>query len=365
VLKAKGLEDSTYATAVQQVGYATAHIGKYINLYNELRIPPGWSEWYSWLGEVGEGSQSGKVNDNGTLVDVGDRNTTDLCSARAVKWITEQSSAGTPFLCQISPQAPRSPPEQAYRFRDRFQQLPLPKEPNFNENNTSDKPDWLRRYGKLDDHDILALANVHRDRTKSMLPVVDMLDAIIQRLRDLGEREKTFIFFYSDHGYHIGNHRTPRGKLAPYDEDFRIPFYARGPGVPAGVRRPELALNIDLAPTFAEITGATIAHEVDGRSLLPLGGAPAIVVPWRRRFLLEAHTEANMDPQVPTYQGMLTPDYLYTEYVTGEKEAYNISTDPKRLNRIARSKPVYDGLGASLAALRDCTGEACRTAEDS
>jgi len=61
----------------------------------------------------------------------------------------------------------------------------------------------------------------------------------------------------------------------------------------------DLALNIDLAPTVADLTGAPVPDRVDVRSLVPLlrGEAPAS---WRRAFLVE-HAAEN---KVRTYPGL-------------------------------------------------------------
>jgi len=56
----------------------------------------------------------------------------------------------------------------------------------------------------------------------------------------------------------------------------------RGPGVPKGARIEAMALNIDLAPTLAEIAGVEAPDYVDGRSFLPLLSDPD--APWRRQL---------------------------------------------------------------------------------
>ena len=101
-----------------------------------------------------------------------------------------------------------------------------------------------------------------------------------------GALDNTYIVFTSDNGYHLGEHGIPLGKQSPYDESLRVPLIVRGPGVPAGAVVDAMALNIDLAPTFAELAGASPADFVDGRSLVPLldGDPPA---EWRHGFLVE------------------------------------------------------------------------------
>lgn len=48
---------------------------------------------------------------------------------------------------------------------------------------------------------------------------------------------------------------TQTGKLTPYDEDVRVPLYARGPGIPKGIELAHLVSNIDLAPTWLDLAG--------------------------------------------------------------------------------------------------------------
>ena len=89
-----------------------------------------------------------------------------------------------------------------------------------------------------------------------MLSVEDLLRQIITTLQETGELNNTYIFFTSDNGFHLGNHRVyPGGKWLPYEEDIGVPLMVRGPGVPAGAVREQLVINNDLAPTIAELAG--------------------------------------------------------------------------------------------------------------
>ena len=91
----------------------------------------------------------------------------------------------------------------------------------------------------------------------------------------------TYLFFTSDNGFHL----EPRpGKSTPYDTDTRVPLVVVGPDVVPGEDE-HFALNIDLAPTIADLAGAHPPGPVDGVSLVPLlrGQDP----PWRDRFTIE------------------------------------------------------------------------------
>src|SRR3712207_4240225 len=78
--------------------------------------------------------------------------------------------------------------------------------------------------------------------------------------------DDTYVFFTSDNGWHAGEHRLTTGKWTAYEEDTRVPLIVRGPGVPEGRELEHLALNNDLAPTFADLSGVTPPDFVDARS---------------------------------------------------------------------------------------------------
>ena len=98
-------EGNTLPVWLQRSGYATAHIGKYLNGYgtvsNDTHVPPGWSEWYGSLDDPdaftgGTYTMYGyTLNENGAVVhygstpDVVDPATyqTDVYSAKAADFI--------------------------------------------------------------------------------------------------------------------------------------------------------------------------------------------------------------------------------------------------------------------------------------
>ena len=87
-----------------------------------------------------------------------------------------------------------------------------------------------------------------------------------------------------------------------------------------------LALNIDIAPTIADVAGVPVT--TDGRSLVPILGRRS--ASWRTRFLIE-HMEGT-NP-VPTYCAVRTDRFLFASYATGERELYDLEADPFRARR--------------------------------
>jgi N-acetylglucosamine-6-sulfatase len=150
----------------------------------------------------------------------------------------------------------------------------------------------------------------------------------------------------------------------------RVPLIVVGPGVPAGETTDALAENVDLAPTFMRLAGIKPPRAVDGRAVVSLlhGNVPA---DWRDAVLIEHHhpETPNGDPDrqtqlsgnPPSYEALRVADGLYVEYGDGEREWYDLQTDPDELDN------RYGGLSAGeraalherLAALADCRGAGC------
>jgi len=99
---------------------------------------------------------------------------------------------------------------------------------------------------------------------------------------DLGLTENTLVVFISDHG-HSTEERTMFGggsagpyrgaKFSLFEGGIRVPAIVSLPGrFPEGESRDQFATTLDVLPTVAELTGASLpdGHQIDGKSLLPV-----------------------------------------------------------------------------------------------
>lgn len=378
--RARGLDESTVATWLQHAGYRTAYIGKYMNGYNSAYIPPGWDRWFVRVGLY----HGFRMNDDGRIrrFDRKRVHDTDIYAAQSRNFSSalyleeaqetiRTTSERRPFFMVVATDAPHQPAIPPARHLRRFRRAQLPSPPSFNERDVSDKPRWVRRSPRLTSRQITRMRRLHRGRLASMLGVSDLLRELIESLRRQGELGHTYIFFTSDNGYHLGQHRQTQGKRTPYEEDIGVPLMARGPRVPAGGTRGHLVLNNDLAPTFADIAGIPVPGFVDGRSLQALlEPNPPPTTRWRQRILIEHwRTKAvGGRTHIPNYRGVRGKRYVYIAYdTTGEKELYDLRKDPWQqhsLNtRRGRNRRLARRIHARLRVLRTCRAVGCRRTE--
>jgi N-acetylglucosamine-6-sulfatase len=362
-----GHEESTLATWLQRAGYHTAMFGKYLNGYlgrsGQVSIPPGWSEWHGADADpVTYYNQ--QIDVNGEIVTYGSNPSdyhTDVLTEKVIAFLERRDRNAPPFFIYLSGPAPHcdcmanGPATPAPRHLGAFADLSAPRGPSFNEVDVSDKPPEAQ-LPLLSEERIAELDDEYRTRLGSLLAVDEAVERIIGVLRARGELDNTFIFFTSDNGYHLGEHRVPRGKNTLYEESIRVPGIVRGPGVPAGLMREHFVLNIDFAPTFAELAGAPIPDFVDGRSLVPLLRQSPPPARWRQDFLIEV-----TNPPGITDLGLRTSHHAYFEFASGATSFYDLREDPHQVNSLHNNTEpgLIRALSARLTELAVCTGRSC------
>lgn len=356
-----GRDQSTVATWLDDAGYRTAHVGKYMNSYDDGYVPPGWDEWYTLSGQF---HKDLKLNENGQIRSYATPYIDEVLRKKAGGFLKRNLPKTQPVFLQVSTHAPHTPARYPPRYKDKFSKVKAPRPTSFNERNVSDKPGWIRSKNTIGKKGQRTIDARHRDRLRSLLVVDDIVKDVTTTLRDAGELNNTYIVFTSDNGFHLGEHRIKVGKWTPYEEAIRIPLVVRGPSVPTGKTRSEMIINNDFAPTFADIGDAKIPNFVDGKSFVPLlqGKTPA----WRKRFLVESW-HSNLPSSPPKYQAVRTFNKTYTEYRTNpvERELYNLRRDPYQLNSMHRTKnrKLVRALDRQLSRLVKCKGSECRRAE--
>lgn len=393
-------QEHTLPVWLSRAGYATHHIGKYLNGYGRdvpADVPPGWTDWKGSIDGSTYLMWGYTLNENGKLTTYGDPKVedpalyqTDVYRQKAVEVIRAEAGDDKPFyldLAFLAPHAEAAKPRGATRatpsvrpaprHKGAFKDLPLPRGKAFNEADVSDKPEFLRDAPRLQPAQIRRMTRNFRARREALLAVDEAVEAVVGALRETGQLESTYIMFTADNGFFHGEHRIPNGKLFVYEPSSNVPLIVRGPGIPAGRVSREPTVNVDLAATILDVTGAKADRSVDGRSLVPFARAPA-----RRSSRPLLHevfvgtssgdndqdgdgTATGRRPTIARYSAIRTARWLWVEYTGGDRELYDLAADPAQLRsrhadaRYARTRRV---LAAQLADLRRCAGASCRRA---
>jgi N-acetylglucosamine-6-sulfatase len=180
----------------------------------------------------------------------------------------------------------------------------------------------------------------------------------------------------------------PQGKWNAYENDLRIPFMIRGPGIQAGSFFEGLGSNVDVMPTLLGLVGGSAAQPAlwDGRSAaaLLLGQATLRTAGWRSDLLVEyfsggevvryqhledAHNNsfrllrrltagANL-----SFAQFVGPDNwnFTSEVPAAETELFDLAADPFQLRNLysAAAPALRDELEAALSRLFECAGATC------
>ena len=93
---------------------------------------------------------------------------------------------------------------------------------------------------------------------------------LLRHLEATGALADTVVFVTADHGRYVGAHGWDAHNFGPFEEIYRVPLIANGPGIAARKQTNALVSLIDLCPTLLELAGAEPIDAPDSRSLAPL-----------------------------------------------------------------------------------------------
>lgn len=342
--------ESSFSIPLQEIGYKTAYLGKYMNGYDDMTplgaVPPGWDVWNVFLGKnLSPNEDAGNLqyfynfslSQNGEIVEYSRNNanfSADVLTWKALEFIRD--SKDIPFFMTVNYYNPHSPYISAPRHKDSFRantgwDWVQYRPPSFNEENIRDKPDYIKDLKPLSDE---KLDTVHLQILRSLLSVDDGVASIATALKKADLDEHTIIIFTSDNGLTIGDHRFGAAKNCPYDACAKVPFIVYSPRYFQPRVDSSLVANIDLYPTIADWAGFQTPKTVNGLSMASLLQDPA--APWRDAILLEHWpTNEGVGSMIPEFYSIRTSEWKYTEYVTGELELYNLVNDPHELQNLA------------------------------
>ena len=239
----------TLPSALKQKDYHTALIGKW-HLGLEPENHPsqrGFDHFHGFLGDMMDDYYTHLRHDINYMRHGSDTidphgHATDLFTEWSVEFIRAQAQSSQPFFLYLAYNAPHTPIQPP--------------------------DDWVERVTARE-------PDISPQRAK-YIALVEHMDAGIGRVLDTlvetDQLSNTLVIYTSDNGgsMDVGAHNGPlRGQKGEmYEGGIRVPTCAMWPGhVPEGRVTDQVALLMDLFPTVCEVAGASIAHEIEGRSI--------------------------------------------------------------------------------------------------
>lgn len=418
-------DQSTLATWLQDGGYSTVFLGKYMNGYGYLPrpgrttgnslsyVPPGWSDWRAAIegglpkGHPDYGSTyfyfNTTLSDNGRgFSNYKGQYQSDVFGTLSRRIILDRAASKKPFFLYASYAAPHNGgPQESddvkYVTDDQGNSVKFgsPARPDWVKGmfddvitaapgadwvdpDPSDKPEHLRNRPAPNTAELEAMLRVTRQRAESLYVVDKAVKRTVQALADSGELDNTLVIFTSDNGYFLGEQGIRVGKILPHDPSLRTPLLMRGPGIPAGEVREDPFLSIDFAPTIAAAARVTPRLPVDGMSMLDVarggdtGWSRAVLTETGPKSVVRDTDEAGRalavdDPGPRDLRfmiGIRTSRYLYVDLASKEEELYDMATDPEQYHNLVADPAYADVLSLlreQLARMRACDAADCRT----
>ncbi len=163
---------------------------------------------------------------------------------------------------------------------------------------------------------------------------VSFVDAQVGRLLDaldrLGLADRTIVLLWSDHGYHLGEHRGIWQKRTLFEQSARAPLIIRAPSAAGNGRACRRVVEfVDILPTLADLASLTPPEPLDGRSLRPLLEDPSLA--WNRTAITQILRPADDRlPQPVMGRSIRDERWRYTEWNGGAAglELYDHESDP-------------------------------------
>ncbi|OKL61427.1 hypothetical protein UA08_03146 [Talaromyces atroroseus] len=401
----RGFNENFLPVWLQDAGYNTFYTGKLFNThtvenYNQPHVNGfNGSDFlldpftYSYLNSTYQRNHEPPVSYEG-------RHTTEVITEKALGFLNDGLVAEQPFFLVIAPIAPHAnidggalhgggaptvmtEPIPLDRHRHLFKDVRVPRTDHFNPvepNGVS----WVRDLPRQDQSTVAYNDHFYRQRLRALQGVDELVDTLVTRLEESDQLDNTYIIYTSDNGYHIGQHRLPPGKACGFEEDIRVPFFIRGPGIPQGRVQEAVTTHIDIAPTLFELAGIPLRDDFDGT---PMPIAPnsnstrhehVTVEYWGHAYLEGLKGSIDNSPVVAnnTYKSIRLIgdgfDLYYSVWCTNEHELYDLTTDPYQINNLYDKQDVYSPLihkyGLSqivsrldslLLVLKSCKGRTC------
>jgi arylsulfatase A-like enzyme len=242
------LKETTVATRLKSLGYATAAVGKWHLGQDPQYLPTGrgFDEFFGTVANTAffQPKQFVDSRKSPDIHPVTDESfyTTDAYAERSVDWIAKQK--GKPWFLYLPFNAQHAPLQAPQAYLDRV-------------NNITDEK--------------------RKTFAAMMIAMDDAVGKVLEQIRKNGDEENTLIFFIGDNGGPTQGTTSQNGglrgfKMTTFEGGPRVPFFAQWKGHwPAGKVEDRPVMNLDVLPTMITAAGGQVdsGWKLDGVDLAP------------------------------------------------------------------------------------------------
>lgn len=286
----------------------------------------------------------------------------DFGDTQITDWAIERlrEDAESPLFLAVGYYRPHIPLWAPQRFFDRFRKTPA-QLPPFREDDLDDLSatavSWALEPVTAGRHATVLQFGEWRVAVEAYLACTTYVDQeigrLLQALDASSRRDNTWIVFWSDHGWHLGE-KQHWGKWTGWERSTRVPLIIVPPRrmadafAAAGAECAQPVSLIDVYPTLMDVCRATGPADLDGESLVPLLQDPGRST---ERAAITTFGRGNVT--------LRTTRWRYIRYADGAEELYDHTHDPHEWTNLARN-PGFASVTASLRAV--VTDEGTRSA---
>jgi len=321
----------TYPVILKNAGYKIGFIGKFGVGSN----PPDSIFDFCFDTESGGLSQPNYLmtGKNGRKI-----HDTDTISS-SIQDFLNQFGNRDPFCLSVSFKAPHeqdgNPPEYIIqpKYKDYYNDVNIPEPVTNDPKYWNQFPDFFRtdqNFARARWKGLFGTPELYQENVKNYYRLITGVDDVIGemmiKLKNLGIDKNTIIILMGDNGMLLGEHGM-EGKWYGYEESIRVPLFIYNPNLPDKIKQykaPQIALNIDIAPTILSMAGIQPPKSMQGRSLIDVIEQK---VPERTNFFYQHYFLGS--PRIPRVEGVVSKDFKYMNYIEHNyEELFDIKHDP-------------------------------------
>ena len=331
--------------------YRTAHFGKWDHRYDKVSpTDQGYDVSDGTTGNAdGNGTGNGSGKKSGKTSQLKDPKLISSLTDRACAFLEQQVREERPFYMQVSHYAVHLDIQHSAVAMERIKSLTPGKK-----------------------HNLATFAAMTDDLDTG-------IGRLMEKVRELGLLENTYIFFMSDNGGRTSlpgskdlglglNHPLRGGKATLYEGGIRVPFIVLGPGVKAGSVSQVPVTGLDILPTMADLAGyqPALPETMDGGSIKPLLQRAGVGGVSRRRPYLIFHQAFDRNAQSAIRMGDFK---LVKTWASGRLELFDLSKDLSEANNLSAKLPqktaeLDQTLTAFLAQVNATTVQAKKSKDE-